>query len=140
MGNPALTLLGLVRRGGNLAMGEAPVAEACQAKKAGAVLLASNAGESTCRRGRRMAEQAGVPLIALPWTKEEVGFQLGRATCALLAPTDLGLTSALVQQLARQDEALRPLAQQLAEKAQRRLARRGKKKNKQAGKRPAVEL
>lgn len=127
MTDNTLSLLGLARRGGNLALGEEPVAEACRLKKARAVFLASDAGDTTARRGGRMAESAGLPLVVLPWTKAELGDQLGRASCALLALTDQGLASAVVSRLARRDESLRSLAETMEEKTQRR-SRRGQKK------------
>lgn len=116
----ALSLLGLARRGGNLAMGEEPVAEACRLGKARLVLLAADAGDTTARRGARAAEVAGVPLATLPYDKAELGFRLGRSTCALLAVTDRGLAAAAAARLAAEDENLRPLAEALGEKTERR--------------------
>lgn len=127
MTDNALGLLGLARRGGNLAMGEEPVSEACTLKKTRVVLLAADAGDTTRRRAARMAENGGAPLMELPWTKEEVGGQLGRASCALLAVTDQGLAAAFAQRMAQRDESLRPIAEALTAKNERRLSRRNKK-------------
>jgi len=118
--NNTLNLLGLARRGGNLAMGEEPVAEACKLKKAQLVFLANDAGETIARRGRGMAESAGVPCAVIPCTKAELGFALGRATCALIAVTDRGLARAVLQKLAAADEGFRPMAEQLADRKERR--------------------
>ena len=138
MTDNTLSLLGLARRGGNLVLGEEPVAEACRLKKARVVFLAADAGETTARRGTRMAESAGVPLVVLPWTKAELGDQLGRASCALLALTDLGLAAAVVSRLAERDESLRPTAETLFEKSGRRKNRPTQKKQKpRAGETPA---
>ena len=115
-----LSLLGLARRGGNLALGEEPVAEACALGKAKLVLIACDAGSTTARRGARMAEGAGTPAVTLPWGKAELGRQLGRASCALLAVTDRGLACAVVKRLAGDDPVLRSLAERLTGRAQRR--------------------
>lgn len=122
-----LSLLGLARRGGNLALGEEPVAEACTLGKAKLVLIACDAGDTTARRGARMAESAGTPAVTLPWGKAELGRQLGRASCALLAVTDRGLACAVAERLAGDDPELQALAERLAERTQRRRSR-GKEK------------
>lgn len=133
-----LNLLGLARRGGNLVLGEEPVGDACQLRKARVVFLARDAGDTICRRAARMAETGGAPLVTLPWSKEEVGFHLGRATCALLALTDQGLASAVVERLAQSDPALAELARTMSEKTARQHLRREKKKQTlRAAKKPA---
>lgn len=131
-----LNLLGLARRGGNLVLGEEPVSEACAKHKARAVFLASDAGETICRRARRMAEGGNAPLVTLPWNKTEVGMAMGRATCALLALTDQGLTSAVIARLAGQDESLRDLAASMNEKTARQKVRREQKKKLRADSKP----
>lgn len=119
-----LGLLGLALRSGNLAVGEDPVAGACQAGRAKAVLLAADAGAATGRRGEKLAQRGNAPLVRLPYSKGELGWSLGRSSCALLAPTDLGLAAALIRRLAQRDESLLKLAGQLEEKAGRRKERR----------------
>ena len=131
-----LNLLGLARRGGNLALGEEPVSDVCQQHKARVVFLAGDAGDTICRRAARMAEQGNAPLVTLPWTKAEVGSALGRASCALLALTDQGLASAVVARLARSDEGLKELAQAMSEKTARQKARREQKKKLRADSKP----
>lgn len=133
-----LNLLGLARRGGNLAVGEEPVGDACSRHKARVVFLANDAGDTICRRAARMAENGNAPLVTLPWTKAEVGASLGRATCALLALTDQGLASTVVSRLSERDESLKELAEAMTEKTARQKLRRGKKKqNTQTGNEPA---
>ena len=124
MTDRCLALLGLARRGGNLAMGEEPVAEACRTKSARVVLLAADAADNTARRSRRVAEGAGVPLAELPHTKHEIGFQLGRSSCAVLAVTDTGLAAGVLARLAQTDpERYGPLAARLKGRAEKRLRR-----------------
>ncbi len=104
-----LSLLGLALRGGNLAVGEAPVDEACRTGRAKLVLAAADAGNSA-DRARRLAARAGVPFAALPRTKEQAGMALGRSSCAVLAVTDEGLAAAVRKRLAEEDGRLRPLS------------------------------
>lgn len=133
-----LNLLGLARRGGNLAMGEEPVSDACQNHKARVVFLATDAGDTICRRAERMAETGNAPLVMLPWTKAEVGFHLGRASCALLALTDQGLASTVIGRLAETDESLKELADTMNEKTARQKLRRNiKKQTTRTGHKPA---
>ena len=116
----ALNLLGLARRGGNIALGEEPVADACKMKKAFMVLIAADAGETSARRGKNMAESAGVPWGVLPCTKAELGFAVGRATCALAAVTDRGLARGVAQRLAEHDPQFQTLAEAQTERKERR--------------------
>lgn len=124
MADSALNLLGLALRGGNLAVGEEPVAQACRARRARVVLLAADAGPSTARRGEKLAGEGGAPLVRLTRSKGELGWSLGRASCAIAAVTEAGLASAVVSKLAAQDEGLAALAQELERDARRGQTRR----------------
>lgn len=99
MTDKALSLLGLALRGNNLAVGEAPVEEACRTGRAKLVLTAVDAAGNTADRARRWAEQGGVPWAHAPWSKAELGFALGRSVCAVTAVTDGGLAAALAGKL-----------------------------------------
>lgn len=131
-----LNLLGLARRGGNLALGEEPVGDVCQQHRARVVFLARDAGDTICRRAARMAESGNAPLVTLPWSKEEVGSALGRSTCALLALTDQGLASTVLSRLAQEDESLQELAEAMSEKTARQRVRREQKKKLRAANKP----
>ncbi len=96
MTDPILTTLGLARKGGALAIGEAPVEEACRARRAKLVLLSADAAGNTADRAKRLAQECGAPLAALPFDKSQVGFALGRSVCAVVAVNDSGFAS-LVQ-------------------------------------------
>lgn len=114
MNQKVLGLLGLALRGSNLAVGELPVGEACQTRRARLVLHAQDAAENTVRRAGREAQRAGVELVALPCTKEALGGALGRNSCAVVALTDKGLAAAVAACLAQTNGELEPLAQSLA--------------------------
>lgn len=131
-----LGLLGLALRSGNLAVGEDPVAAACQSGRAKVVLLASDAAGNTVDRARRLAGER-VPLAVLPRDKSQVGFALGRSFCAVLAVTDLGLAAALLKRLVQEDESLRELAGNMEERVGRRKGRRPNRKTARAEEMPA---
>lgn len=103
----ALSLLGLALRGGNLAVGEEPVAAACKTGRAKLVLTAADAAQNSADRARRWARAGGAPWIQAPWDKAALGYALGRSACAMAALTDGGLAGALAGKLAQADENLR---------------------------------
>ncbi|MDE6839388.1 MAG: hypothetical protein K2P49_00840 [Oscillospiraceae bacterium] len=119
----ALSLLGLALRGNNLAVGEAPVEEACKTRRAWLVVSAADAAQNSVDRAGRWAEAGGVPWIRVPWDKEVLGGALGRSVCAMAALTDRGLATALAEKLAGRDENLRPIASLLNEKKNGRAQR-----------------
>lgn len=115
MNQKVLGLLGLALRGSNLAVGEAPVEEACAGGRACVVLHARDAAQNSVSKAARLAQRAGVELVSLPCTKQELGYALGRNSCAVLALTDGGLAAAVVSRLAQTQPELEPLAQTLAQ-------------------------
>lgn len=122
--DPILHLLGLARKAGRLEIGEEPVGAVCRARQARLVLLASDAAPNTCRRAAHFGEAGNVLWLEVPFTKAELGFALGRGSCAMLALTDAGFAASLTQKLAaRAPERYGPAAQQLREKADRVLQR-----------------
>ncbi len=127
-------LLGLALRAGRLAVGEEPVGAASRSHKAYLLLLASDAADNTIRRAHHFT-QAGTNTICLtiPMTKEELGGALGRASCAMMAVTDVGFAAALAERLAALDEeAFGPARDTLKPKAakankRRKLSKKGRK-------------
>ena len=104
MTDNTLNLLGLALRGGNLAVGEEPVREACKTRRAWLVMSADDAADNSIERAGRWAAEGGVPWVRLPWDKETLGNALGRKLCAVAALTDRGLTAALVEKLIQADQ------------------------------------
>ena len=98
--DPILHLLGLARKAGRLEIGEEPVGAVCRAWQARLVLLASDAAPNTCRRAAHFGEAGNVLWLEVPFTKAELGFALGRGSCAMLALTDAGFAASLTQKLA----------------------------------------
>ena len=117
--DPILHLLGLARKAGRLEIGEEPVGAVCRAAHFG--------------------EAGNVLWLEVPYSKAELGFHLGRGSCAMLAITDAGFAAAVTEKLAARDpERYGPAAQQLRQKADRVLQRQKEKrqheKNLQNGK------
>ncbi len=137
MTDNALSLLGLALRGNNLAVGEAPVEEACKTRRAKLVLTAADAAENSAQRARRWAQAGNVPWAQAPWDKETLGRTLGRSACAMAALTDGGLAAALAKKLAQALPQYQPLEDQLAGEAPRR-PQPMKKKKPRAQRKPAV--
>ena len=138
--DPILHLLGLARKAGKIELGEEPVGAACRARYAKLVLLASDAAANTRRRCAHFGEAGNVLWLEIPYTKEELGFQFGRGSCAMLALTDSGFAASIVEKLAARDpEHYAPAAEQLRIKADRVLQRQREKrqheKNLREGKR-----
>ena len=136
MTDSALSLLGLALRGGHLAVGEDPVAEACKTHRARLVLTASDASLNTVERVQRWAQTGNARPLPVPWDKEPLGGALGRSVCAMAALTDQGLASALFWKLADRDPAYRELAEDL-ENEFPRPSRPMKNKKPRAQKKPA---
>ena len=138
--DPILHLLGLAKKAGRLEIGEEPVGALCRARHARLILLASDAAPNTRRRCAHFGEIGNVLWLEVPATKAELGFCLGRTSCAMLALSDAGFAASIVEKLsARDPEHYGPAAQQLRTKADRMLQRqrenRQHEKNLREGKR-----
>ena len=127
--DPILHLLGLAKKAGRLEIGEEPVGALCRARHARLILLASDAAPNTRRRCAHFGEIGNVLWLELPATKAELGFCLGRTSCAMLALSDAGFAASIVEKLsARDPEHYGPAAQQLRTKADRMLQRQREKR------------
>ena len=127
--DPILHLLGLAKKAGKLELGEEPVGALCRAHHARLVLLAGNAAPNTFRRAAHFGEAGNVLWLALPHTKEELGFLFGRGSVAMMALADAGLAASLVDKLAAMDpERYSPAAEQLRVKADKMLQRQREKR------------
>lgn len=98
-----LSLLGLAKRGGRLAVGEEPVEAAARARDARVLLLASDAADNTRRRVEHFARAGQCLWLRIPFSKDELGKALGRPSVAVAALTDVGLAAAAVHRLAELD-------------------------------------
>ena len=137
-----LSMIGLAKKAGQVAIGEEPVGAAARAKDARVILVAMSFG------------QTGACLcLTVPFDKDRLGRALGRTSCAMAAVTDIGFAEAIVKKLAALDpERYAPAAERLEIKARRaaqrraeqaqheKNLRRGKKKKHPVKEAPAAEV
>ena len=94
-----LNYLSLARKGGRAELGEEPVGAAARALHAHLIVVASDASDHTWRRAKSYAAGTDQQCIRLPYTKDEMGFVIGRTSLAIAAITDAQLALALVTAL-----------------------------------------
>ena len=124
MNDAALHLLGLARKAGRIEVGEEPVGAACRARKAKLLLLACDAADNTARRAEHFAQAGNTLCVRVPFTKEQMGGAVGRASCAMAALTDAGMAASFLKKLAAADpERYGEAAEALDTKAQKVLQR-----------------
>ena len=121
-----LSMIGLAKKAGQVAIGEEPVGSAARAKDARVILVAQDAAAGSVRRAMSFGQTGACLCLTVPFDKDQLGRALGRTSCAMAAITDIGFAEAIVKKLAV--KALRA-AQRRAEQAQHeKNLRRGKKK------------
>lgn len=101
--NRAIRYLSIARKAGSLQLGEEDTGIAVRGGKAKLVLLALDASDNARRRAEGFVYGRKMPLVRLPYTKEEISFATGKGGCSMLAVTDIGLASSFLSALAQQD-------------------------------------
>ena len=135
----ALNYLALARKGRLAELGEEPVGAITRTGKGYLVLVASDASAHTWRRAKSFVAGTEQQCIRVKFTKDELGFVVGRTSLAIAAITDPALALAFVTALGEPDrhkdalEVLSAKAQkakkrQAEAKAHKRNVRMGKKK------------
>ena len=135
----ALNYLALARKGSMAELGEEPVGDMARTGRAYLIMVASDASDHTWRRAKSYAAGTEQQCIRVRFTKDEMGFAVGRTALAIAAITDCALALALVNALGEPEkyktaiEVLSAKAEKLktrqAEaKAHKRNVRMGKKK------------
>lgn len=135
----ALNYLSLARKGGMAELGEEPVAAITRAGKGYLVIVASDASDHTWRRAKSFTAGTDQQCVRVPFTKDEMGFVIGRTSLAIAAITDAALAAALVKSLPEpekhaaaaevlENKAARIQQRRKEEKAHKRNVRMGKKK------------
>jgi len=123
MDNRALNYLALGKKGRLVELGEEPVAAFARAVKARLVLVAEDASDHTWRRAKSFVAGTEQQCIRVPFTKEELGFVVGRQSLAIAAFTDAALALAFVKALPN-TEKFKDVVQALDTKAQKLRLRR----------------
>ena len=133
----ALNFLALARKAGIAELGEEPVGGAARSGKAYAILVASDASDHTWRRAKAYAAGTAQQCIRIPYTKDEMGFAIGRESLAIAAITDVAMALALVQSLPSQEkyaDAVLVLTDKVQKMKQRKKEAQAHKKNVRVGK------
>lgn len=129
--NGLLGLIGLARKAGRTEVGEEPVGIAARTHKARLILLASDAAENTVRRAESLGEIGNCPCLVSPFTKAELGWAVGRASCAVMAFTEVGFAGLDGQKLAELDpEQYGEAAGRLGGKAEKTYRRQKERRDK----------
>lgn len=136
----ALFYLSLARKAGLAELGEEPVGAAAKAGKARLVIVARDASDHTWRRGLSFVAGTAQPCIRVPYTKDEMGFAIGRTALAMAALTDAGMALSLVEALEQPDaQALAALKEAALRSRQRAKEAKAHARGKKPGKRPAKQ-
>jgi ribosomal protein L30E len=122
-----LNYLALARKGGRAELGEEPVGAAARALHAHLIVVASDASDHTWRRAKSYAAGTDQQCVRLPYTKDEMGFVIGRTSLAIAAITDAQLALAMVTALG-QPEKYKAVLEVLAAKAEKAKKRQAEAK------------
>ena len=123
MDNRALNYLALAKKGRLVELGEEPVGAITRAVKGRLVIVASDASDHTWRRAKSFVAGTEQQCIRVPFTKDELGFVVGRTSLAIAAFTDAALALAFVKALP-EPEKFKDVAEKLDIKAQKLRQRR----------------
>ena len=137
----ALNYLALARKAGFAELGEEPVGAVAREGHARLVLVASDASDHTWRRAKSFVAGTRQQLIRLPYTKDEMGFAIGRTSLAVAALTDIGLALSLAKSLEGvQNKDVLAALEEMAQKAkQRQKEAKAHQRNKSLGKRRSTK-
>ena len=135
----ALNYIALARKAGLVELGEEPVGAAARALKAHLIVVAGDASDHTWRRAKSYVAGTEQQCIRIPFTKEELGFVVGRTSLAIAALTDPAMALSMVNALGEPEkyrDAAAYLTQRVSKvrqrqqeaKAHRRNVRHGGKK------------
>ena len=133
----ALNYLALARKAGLAELGEEPVGGAARSGKAYVIVVAKDASDHTWRRAKAYAAGTTQQCVRLPYSKDEMGFVIGRESLAIAAITDCPMALALVQSLPEPEknaEAVQVLTEKVQKQKQRKKEAQAHKKNVRVGK------
>ena len=133
----ALNYLSLARKGGMAELGEEPVGAITRAGKGYLVLVASDASDHTWRRAKSFVAGTEQQCIRVKFTKDELGFVIGRTSLAIAAITDVQLALAMVNALGELEKykaAIEVLTQKSQKAKKRQAEAKAHKRNVRMGK------
>ena len=100
----ALNYLALAKRGRLVELGEEPVGAITRTGKGYLVVVAKDASDHTWRRAKSFVAGTEQQCLRVPFTKEELGFVVGRTSLAIAAFTDVSMALAFVKSLPDQEK------------------------------------
>ena len=133
----ALNYLSLARKAGLAELGEEPVGAITRAGKGYLVLVASDASDHTWRRAKSFVAGTEQQCIRVSFTKDELGFVVGRTSLAIAAITDAAMAASLVKALpdvAKHTAVLAVLEEKAAKLKQRKAEAKAHQRNVRFGK------
>ena len=133
----ALNYLSLARKAGLAELGEEPVGAITRAGKGYLVVVASDASDHTWRRAKSFVAGTEQQCIRVSYTKEEIGFVVGRQSLAILALTDAAMAASFIKALPdapKHAAALAVLEEKAAKLKQRKDEAKAHKRNVRFGK------
>ena len=133
----ALNYLSLARKAGLAELGEEPVGAITRTGKGYLVMVASDASDHTWRRAKSFVAGTEQQCIRLPFTKDELGFVVGRTSLAIAAITDVAMAAAFVKALPEPGKyaaASQALEQKAAKQKQRKDEAKAHQRNVRTGK------
>ena len=105
----ALNYLALAKRGRLIELGEEPVGAITRTGKGYLVVVAKDASDHTWRRAKSFVAGTDQQCLSVPFTKEELGFVVGRTSLAIAAFTDVSMALAFVKALPEQEKVKKEL-------------------------------
>ncbi len=94
MNDRLLSILGLCRRAGKLVLGNDPVIDSINQRKAKLVIIASDCSQNTAKKVLSSAHRNDVKAHVIPHTKDDVSFAVGKYS-AVLCITDGGFSESI---------------------------------------------
>ena len=133
----ALNFLALGKKARLVELGEEPVGAITRAGKGYLVVVASDASDHTWRRAKSFVAGTDQQAIRVTFTKDELGFVVGRTSLAIAAITDAAMAASLVKALpdvAKHGAALAVLEEKAAKLKQRKAEAKAHQRNVRFGK------
>jgi len=131
----ALNYMALARKAGRIELGEEPVGAAARAVKAWLVVVASDASDHTWRRAKSFVAGTNQQCIRAPFTKDEMGFVIGRTSLAIAAFTDAAMALAFVKALSGDYSEVQAVLQERTDRIRKRQSEeKAHQRNKRVGK------
>ena len=133
----ALNYLGLARKAGLAELGEEPVGGAARALHARLVIVAGDASDHTWRRAMSFVAGTKQQVLRVPFTKDQLGFAIGRQELAIAAFTDAALAASFVKALPQTEktaQVLESLNEKVRQAKQRQKEAKAHQKNVRMGK------